>query len=256
MSTPRATLAWFRAWARAALFGAAAAAAALSLSAYTRRTRALAMRQIYFNAWHVLPGFTLFVALLSLVVIQITISLARGYGLAQFALELVFRAVVLELVPLLTAFYVALRSGAAIVTEVAMMRVSGALDELFAAHIDPYEREFVPRIAAAAVSVFALTIVSCTVVMFVAYLVTYGANPSGFAEFSRTVARVFGPGALAGLVIKCLAFGAVVAVIPIAAGLDATREPESAPEAVMGGMVRLFVSLALIQLVSLGVKYV
>jgi phospholipid/cholesterol/gamma-HCH transport system permease protein len=190
------------------------------------------------------------------VVIQITISLARGYGLAQFALELVFQAVVLELVPLLTALYVALRSGAAMVTEVAMMRVSGELDELFAAHIDPYEREFVPRIAAAAVSVFALTIVSCTVVMFVAYLVMYGANPSGFAEFSRTVARVFGPTALAGLVIKCLAFGAVVAVIPIAAGLDATRDPKSAPSAVMGGMVRLFVALALIELVSLAVKYV
>src|SRR4026208_1365 len=176
MSTPRATSAWFRAWGRAALFGAAAAAAALSLSAYTPRTRALAMRQIYFNAWHILPGFTLFAALLGLVVSQMTISLARDYGLAQFALELVFRAVVLELVPLLTAFYVALRSGAAIVTEVAMMRVSGELDELFDAHIDPYEREFVPRIAAAAVSVFALTIVSCTVVMFIAYLVLYGPN--------------------------------------------------------------------------------
>jgi phospholipid/cholesterol/gamma-HCH transport system permease protein len=136
------------------------------------------------------------------------------------------------------------------------MRISGELDELFAAHIDPYEREFVPRIAAAAVSVFALTIVSCTVVMFIAYLVMYGANPSGFAEFSRTVALVFDPGALAGLIVKCFAFGAVVAVIPIAAGLDATEDPRSAPVAVMGGMVRLFVALALIQLVSLAVKYV
>jgi phospholipid/cholesterol/gamma-HCH transport system permease protein len=116
MSTPQAAAAWFRAWGRAALFAAAAAAAALSLSAYTARTRTLAMRQIYFNAWHVLPGFTVFMTLLSWVVIQITISLARDYGLAQFALELVFRAVVLELIPLLTAFYVALRSGAAIAT--------------------------------------------------------------------------------------------------------------------------------------------
>src|SRR5258708_3463995 len=214
MSTPEAAATWFRAWGRAALFAAAAAAAALSLSAYTARTRTLAMRQIYFNAWHVLPGFTIFMALLGWVVIRITIGLARDYGLAQFALELVFRAVVLELIPLLTAFYVALRSGAAIATEVAMMRVSGELEALLTSHIDPYELEFVPGIAAAAVSVFALTIVSCTVVMFVAYLVTYGANPSGFAEFSRTVARVFGPWALSGLVVKCLAFGTVVAVIP------------------------------------------
>jgi phospholipid/cholesterol/gamma-HCH transport system permease protein len=248
-------MSWFSAWGRAALFAFAAAAAALSLSAYTPRTRALAMRQVYFNAWHVLPGFTLFIAALSVVVIQITIGLAFDYGLAPFALELVFHAIVLELVPLLTAFYVALRSGAAIVTEVAMMRASGELDELLEAHMDPYEREFVPRIAAAAVSVFALTIVSCSVVMLVAYLVTYGLNPSGFAEFSRTVARVFGPAALAGLTVKCLAFGAVVAVIPIAAGIDATRDRDSAPHAVMGGMVRLFVALALIELLALAVKY-
>lgn len=256
MSDPRATLAWFRAWGRAGLFGFAAAAAALSLSAYTPRTRALAMRQVYFGAWQVLPGFTLFAALLSLVVIQITITLARGYGLAQFALELVFSAVVLELVPLLTALYVALRSGAAIVTEVAMMRMSGELDELLASHIDPYEREFVPRIAASAISVFALTIVSCSVVMVIAYLVMYGNTPWGFAEYSRTVSLVFSPTALAGLMLKCFVFGAVVAVIPIAAGLEATRDPKSAPVAVMGGMVRLFVALALIELVSLAVKYV
>ncbi len=249
-------MSWFRAWGRALLFAYTAAAAALSLSAYTARTRAVAMRYVYFDAWHVLPGFTLFIALLSLVVIQITIGLALGYGLGQFALELVFRAVVLELVPLLTAMYVALRSGAAMVTEVAMMRASGELDELHAENMDRYEREFVPRIAAAAVSVFALTIVSCSVVMVIAYLVLYGSSPWGFAEYTRTVALIFGPLALAGFMFKCFVFGAVVAVIPIAAGLDATREPETAPLAVMGGMVRLFVALALIELASLAVKYV
>jgi phospholipid/cholesterol/gamma-HCH transport system permease protein len=142
------------------------------------------------------------------------------------------------------------------VTEVAMMRTSGELDELFAAHMDPYEREFVPRIAAAAISVFALTIVSCSVVMVIAYLVMYGNTPWGFAEYSRTVARVFSPMALAGFMFKCFICGAVVAVVPIAAGLDATRDPKSAPVAVMGGMVRLFVALALVELVSLAVKYV
>jgi hypothetical protein len=50
-------------------------------------------------------------ALLSLVVIRVTIGLARGLRARAVALELVFRAVVLELIPLLAAFYVALRSG-------------------------------------------------------------------------------------------------------------------------------------------------
>jgi phospholipid/cholesterol/gamma-HCH transport system permease protein len=249
-------MSWIRAWGRALLFAFTAAAAALSFSTYTARTRSLAMKQVYFAAWQVLPGFTLFAAVLSWVVIQITVSLAREYNLAQFALELAFRVVVLELVPLLTALYVALRSGAAIVTEVAVMASNGELEELRSADIDPYEREFVPRIAAAAMSVFTLTVVSCFVVMLIAYLVMYGASPWGFNEYSRTVALVFGPGDLGGFLLKCVAFGVVVAVIPISAGLDATRDPRSVPVAVMGGMVRLFVALALIELVYLAVKYV
>lgn len=249
-------MSWIGAWGRALLFAFTAAAAALSLSAYTARTRSLAMRQLYLTAWHVLPGFTLFMALLGWVVIQITVSLAREFDLAQFALELALRVMVLELVPLLTAFYVALRAGAAIVTEVAVMASTGELDELRQSNVDPYEREFVPRIAAAAISVFVLTVVSCFVVVLIAYLVMYGASPWGFDEYTRSVALVFGPLELGNFLLKCGAFGVVVAVVPIAAGLDATDDPRSVPAAVMGGMVRLFVALALIELVDLAVKYV
>jgi len=249
-------LGWFMAWWRAVLFGFAAAAAALSPSIYSPRTRNLAVRQIYYTAGQVLPGFTLFTVLLSVIIIQITISLARDYGLAPFALELVFRAIVLEMVPFLTAMFVALRSGSAICTEIAMMEVSGELDEIRAANLDPYEREFVPRIAASAVGVFALTVVSSTLVCAMTYLVMYGDSPWGFAEYTRTLARVFSPAVLAGFAFKSLAFGAVVAVIPISAGLHATRDPKSAPIAVMGGMVRLFIALWIIEGIALAIKYV
>jgi phospholipid/cholesterol/gamma-HCH transport system permease protein len=249
-------LAWFHAWWRAVLFGFAALAAALSPSVYSPRTRNIALRQIYYTAWQILPGFTLFTTLLSVIIITITITLARGYGLAPFALELVFRAIVLELVPLLTAMFVALRSGSAICTEIALMEVSGELEEMRASHLDPYEREFVPRIAASAVGVFALTVVSSTLVMALTYLVMYGDTPWGFAEYTRTLSRVFSPAVMGGFALKSLAFGAVVAVIPISAGLHATRDPRTAPVAVMGGMVRLFIALWVIEGAALAIKYV
>jgi phospholipid/cholesterol/gamma-HCH transport system permease protein len=125
-----------------------------------------------------------------------------------------------------------------------------------AADLDPYQREFVPRIAASAVGVFALTVVSSTLVTAMTYLVMYGDSPWGFAEFTRTLARVFSPAVMAGFALKSLAFGAVVAVIPISAGLHATRDPKSVPVAVMGGMVRLFIVLWIIEGVALAIKYV
>ena len=257
MSPGGATLAWFRAWGQVARFALFAAAATLSPATYTPRARTLTMRQIYFAAWQVLPGFLLFCGLLGLVVVYITISVAREYGLGAYALELVFRAFVLEVLPLVTALFVALRSGAAINTEIALMRVSGELDELYEADVDPFESEFMPRLIAAAVSVVSLTILSCALTLAITYLVRYGLSPWGFDEFTRTIAWVFGPQQLAGFALKCFAFGVAVAAIPIAAGIAATRrQANSAPGAVMGGMVRLFFALGLIEIVSLSVKYV
>ena len=152
MST-EAALHWFLAWGRAARFAFAVVAAVLSPKLYTPRARMATTRQIYFTAWQVLPGFTLFATLLGLVVVEITLRAAWQFGLEQYALELIFRALVLELMPLLTALFVALRSGAAISSEIALMRIAGEFEDLPSAGIEPFEREFVPRVAAAATSV-------------------------------------------------------------------------------------------------------
>jgi len=252
----RDAVGWFLAWGRATRFTFAVVAAVLSPKLYTPRARIATTHQIYFTAWQVLPGFTLFASALGVVVVEITVHAARQFGLEQYALELTFRGLVLELMPLLTALFVALRSGSAISTEIALMRVAGEFHDLETAGIEPFERDFVPRVAAAAVSVFALTTLACLFVLALSYLVMYGFSPWGFDAYTRTIARVFTPLALGALVVKCILFGVAVAVIPISAGLDATRDAASAPHAVMGGMVRLFFALGLIEIVALALKYV
>lgn len=255
MSTPEAVVDWFRAWRHVGRFALAAFAAAFSRSTYTPLTRAAALRQVYVTAWQPLAGFLLFSTLLSLVAIQVTINVARGYGLAGYALELVLRVLVVELIPFVTALMVALRSGSAINTEVALMHASGELQSMRDARVDPMQREFVPRVVASALSLLSLTILSCAVALILAYLVMYGLSPWGFAEYTRTIAAVFDTQILVGFVLKCTAFGVAVAAIPIAAGLQASHDLKSAPIAVMGGMVRLVLALALIEIVSVSVKY-
>src|SRR5260221_9319919 len=153
--------------------------------------------------------------------------------------------------PLLTALFVALRSGAAISTEIALMRVAGDFHDLQSAGIEPFERELVPRVAAAAVSVFALTTLACVFLLALSYLLMYGFSPWGFDSYTRTVARVFTPLALGGLGLKCIAFGAVVAVISISAGLGAATDPRSVPGTVVGGVGRRFFAPGLMGMLSL-----
>jgi phospholipid/cholesterol/gamma-HCH transport system permease protein len=255
MSTAAAAVGWFRAWLHAALFGFACAAAALSPSSYTPQTRAIALRQIYFTAWQVLPGYLLFASVLSILVVHITVGATFEFGLSGYAVELVLRATVLELLPLLTALFVALRSGSAIGTEIALMRVSGELDPEHAADAGPMQREFVPRVIASGIAVASLTVLGCTAAVAVAYTAMYGFSPWGLEEYVQVVAHVFSLPALAGFLLKCTLFGFVVAVVPIAAGVTATRDVRSAPLAVMGGMVRLFFALGIIEIASLAAAY-
>ena len=254
--SPSGAIAWFRGWGYAARLFMIIAAAALSPSFYTPRLRATAMKQLYFTVWQVFMPFMLFTTLLSVVIIEITVRLARGYGLGIYALELVMRVLTLEMLPLLTALFVALRSGSAISTEIALMRVHGDFETMQKEGIEPLERELLPRVLAASVSVFMLTTVSGAVTLASAYFAMYGLSPWGFDEFTWTIAEVFTPAQVAGITLKTILFGGAVAVIPIAAGLSATRDVKSAPVAVLGGMVRLFFALGLIEVASLAVKYV
>jgi phospholipid/cholesterol/gamma-HCH transport system permease protein len=245
-----------RSWRRLFRFAGFATAAALSPSSYGPAARELAVRQIYLTAWRVLPWYLAFSLLTSLVLIEITRSAMFTYGLAEYSLELVLRALILELIPLLTAFFVALRSGSAIGAEVALMRVSGELDEARAGP-DPLRSELVPRIAAAALSVFSLTVLSCALAMVIAYLSFFHTSTSGFVAYTRVVGHVFGDLVLAGFLLKCLLFGLAVALIPLASGLEAERDRlKTVPYAVLAGLVKLFLVIALIEVVSLTVKYV
>jgi phospholipid/cholesterol/gamma-HCH transport system permease protein len=215
------------------------------------------VRQIDLTAWKVLPGYLAFSALLSLVIIEIVHSTAHAYGLAAYALELVLRVLILELIPLLTALFVALRSGAAIGAEIALMRVSGELEDHEEAGASPLHEELVPRIAGAALSVFSLTTLSIALTLYLAYALFYGTSVSGFFAFTRVVGHVFDMQILIGLLLKCLVFGLAVALIPLATGLEAERgEAHTAPRAVLGGLMTLFLVIALIEILSLVVKYV
>jgi len=246
-----------RSWRRLLRFGSFATVAALSPSTYGPQARTVAVRQVYLTAWKILPAYLAFSALLSLILIEIVHSTTRTYGLAQYSIELVLRVLVLELLPLLTALFLALRSGAAVGAEVALMRVSGALEDHEQSGASPLHAELVPRIAGAALSVFSLTILSISLAMYLTYAQFYGTSVAGFHIYTRVVGQVFDVPVLAGLLIKCLLFGLAVALIPLATGLEAERgEVRTVPVAVLAGLMKLFIVIGGIEILSLVVKYV
>ena len=250
-----AFLAWSASWGRSFRFGATALVVAASPSAYDRETRNVMARQIYFTALQILPGFIAVTTLGCFIVMRSVITAASVYGFTEYAQDLAMRVLVLDLVPMFVALFVALRSGSAIGTEIVLMHINGELDALQRRGADPMRHALVPRVIGSTVSVISLTAVGGVISLILAYIEVYGLSPWGLENFTRSVAVIFDPMATIGLAIKTVLFGLAVAVIPITTSLDTPRVRRLAPIGVLNGMVRLFLTLALIEGGSLAIRF-
>lgn len=246
---------WLTGWWRIVEFGAVVLVLALSPSSYRSGIGPVLARHVYLDTAPILGWFTVLCALLTLVITRIVVVTAYSYGLSQYALEMVIRVLVLELIPLTAALFVALRctipNGAAL----AEMRRLGHFDALRRQRIDPVTREVLPRVAAGMFSAVTLAALSCVVALALAYLAVYGLGTAGMPAYTRMFGHVFNPGVSLIFVLKTLFFSFSVSVIPMASALYDLEGDGSRESAALQGLVRMFAVLLLIESVSLVGNY-
>ena len=244
-------LRWLSVWWRIIELGAIVVVLGFTLSSYRPRTRLAIARHVYLDTAPVLGGFTVLCALLTLVITRIVVVTSSSYGLSQYALELVIRVLVLELIPLTAALFVALRctipNGAAL----AEMRRHGQFEVLRREGEDPITAEVLPRVLAGVFCAITLAALSCVV----ALSLVYGASLAGLSAYTHMFGQVFKPAVVLIFVLKTLFFSLAVSIIPMASALydlegDGTRE-----SAALQGLVRMFVVLVLIEAGSLVGNY-
>ena len=253
--TARATVAWLAGWWRTLHLGALVLVMALSPSSYARDNRLALARHIYLDTAPILVWFTLLTSLVSLVIIRIVVTTALTYGLSQYALEMLVRVLVLELIPLTAALFVALRCTIPNGAELARMRFRGELDAMRARGIDPISRELMPRVLAGIVAVLMLAAVSCAVALVLSYLGVYGFTRGGLAGYARVVGQIFNPAVALVFGLKTLFLSLAVSLIPMTAGMYGVLVKGMRTRADLQGLARLFVVVLLVEAVSLMGNY-
>lgn len=223
---------------------------------WNRATYDVVLKQIYFTAVQILPVFLGYSLVISWLLINIIFNTARDFGLTEFATEMTIRVVILELLPFLTALFVALRSGSAINTEIALMQVNKELDALVHCQVSPMQFEFLPRLIGGVVSVLTLAGIVCLTTLGLAYTSIYGFNIAGLDPFTLTIAKIFEPQIIAGFFVKGILFGLAVTLIPITAGLETPKKLFMVPVSVLRGMMRVFFAIVAIEVVSLALQYI
>ena len=248
-------LAALRSWWGMVHLGAMAMVLAVTPATFGGASRRATARYIYASTWQVLPWFTVLSTLVSLVLIRIVLVTAYSYGLSQFALEMMVRVLVLELIPLAAALFVALRAGLGYRIGASRLTLAQTLSADESNRL--LRTELVPAVVGSTFAVLSLAMVSIVIVLLLAYLNVYGMSPWGLTDYTRTVGRVFEPTVTIGFALKSLLFGLAVAVIPIAALREQMDRPASAraePSGVQPGAIRLLTVLLLIEAASLAVK--
>jgi phospholipid/cholesterol/gamma-HCH transport system permease protein len=247
---------WLAAWARITFFGSVMLVRAATPASYGPQTRYNLARHAYVDTAPILGWFTVLIALFTMIITRIVVVTATSYGLSQYALEMVIRVLVIELIPLTAALFVALRctipSGAALVE----MRRTGHFRKLHRRRLDPISVEVLPRMLAGIFACITLAALSCVVAGVVAYMAVYGMSAAGGGAYTHMFGRVFNPLFTLIFVLKTFFFALAVSIIPMASGLNNIDGDGSRESAALQGLVRMFIVLLALEGISLVGNYI
>jgi len=225
---------------------------------WPRTIREIVGKQILFTGFEAL-GLVLMIALLTgvSVVAQAQIWLGR-FGQSNMLGDILVAVLASEVGPLLVNFIVIGRSGTAIATELASMRVHGEIELLDAQGADPMAYLVLPRVLGLTLSVFGLTMLFVVGSFVSGYIFgeLTNAQSADPARFVMSVMRAVSPATIANLLVKTLLPGLTTATICCLQGLRVQGAATEIPQAATRAVVHSIATLLLITAICSVLTYV
>lgn len=222
-----------------------------SRRSYNSAMKMVLVNQIYFTSMQILPLFIGISFIFGSMMIGVVFQVIKDLGLEDYLGRILMGFVVTELSPFITVFLIALRSSSAINTEIAVMKVNNELKTLEAFNIDVSNYLFLPRIINGVFSVVLLSSLFSILALASGLLFSkliFGMSLDVYTNVLLKSANFYD---ILISLIKCSTFGFFITLIPIRFGLRVSNELTSIPVAVLNGMVKVFIAIVLIEVLSL-----
>jgi phospholipid/cholesterol/gamma-HCH transport system permease protein len=193
-------------------------------------------------------GMAVFVGIT--VVVQLAFWVAEA-GQSQMLGLLLVAVVARELSPVLISIVVIVRSGSVMVTELGIMKIGGQVHVLETQGISPFLYLVVPRVLAAAVSTFCLTIIFILVAFASGYLfgATVGKGSRDLLLFADAVSSAVRPTDVLAILSKSILPALFASASCCIGGLDVVGSLTEVPQAAQRALVRSIVGLFVISTV-------
>ena len=223
---------------------------------WSRTVRAVFARQILFTGVEALKFVSLVAFITGIgVVVQAQLWLGKT-GQSALLGPILVMVIIREMAPLLVNFIVIGRSGNAIATELASMKVNGEIRVLEAQGLDMLVYLAVPRVLGMAVSVFCLTLAFIVVSFASGYFcgILTGVGTADPGLFIASILKDVHLPDLFNLLAKTLIPGMLTSVICILEGLSVQRAiteiPQAATRAVVRSIAALFIVSVIVSILS------
>ncbi len=231
---------------------------AVSPGSWVRTVRGQMARQVLFTGVDAL-GLTCMVAVLAGVSVVVQAQLWLGkLGQTEMLGPLLVAVIVREVGPLLVCFMVLARSGTAIATEVATMRIRSEAKLLDAQGVDPMVYIVMPRVLGVVVSISCLTVIFVAVSFVSGYIFGFLMNiTSGNAStFADSILAAVTRSDVMNLLAKTTLPGLMIGVICCKEGYSISGTASEVPQAATRGVVRSIVAVLLISAIISVFTYV
>lgn len=225
--------------------------------AYNSASRMVFTNQFYFTSVQILPLFLFVAVVFGSMVNGMAFQVIKNLGLTDFLGRLLMGFVVTEIAPFVTVLLIALRSSSAINAEIAVMKVNRELNTLKTFNIDIIDYLFAPRVLTGMLSMVLLSSLFSMVVLLIGLFVSSAIFGMSVDDYINILLQSASLPDLIIVMIKCATFGFFITLIPISRGLNASQEElTSIPVAVLNGMVKVFLSIVVIEVLSLIIRFI
>lgn len=218
---------------------------------YNSATISVLISQIYFTSVEILPLFICVSVILGTLIMGVVFQAIKNLGMDQYLGNVLIGFVVTEFSPFVTVLLIALRSSSAINTEIAVMKVNKELYTLKVFHINELDYLFMPRIANGMISLILLNGLFSIVLLTSGFLFSKIIFGMSLNAYSNLLVNSIHFSDMIVLFLKCMTFGFFITLIPIIYGRRTSYQLTSIPVSVLQGMIRVFIAIVIIEVLSL-----
>lgn len=226
-----------------------AGAAGLRLSFINPAVKFVLVRQIYFTAVQPFALILITSLILGSVTVHYLLRLLLTLGAYEQIGEFLITAMLHEIAPITCTMIIVLRSGTAVLTEVALMKINGEINTLHSLNIPLDEYLYLPRLLAFALAGPCLSICFCVIGLFGGFLTLGFLHDITFANYLDRLLAAVNLADVAVLIGKSLLMSGVVCLVALQRGLSVERSFTEVPVRLIQGMIQIITLLIAVELV-------